>query len=202
MVGGSNARFRVYTLAEFYTVLLDLITHLRSIVRANRSGRISKAFSERIMLAVTQVNGCRYCNYYHTRLALSVGVSSEEVQSLMDGDLENAPQEEQVALLFAQHYADTKGHPDEEACDRLHGTYGAAMASDILAYIRMIMFGNVYGILFDSLWLRIKGSPVEGSNLWQEVGGVFGIFLMIPFIAVRQLLRKLGPQNGIASSPC
>ncbi len=100
------------------------MAHIGDIRRAHRSERVSKAFSERIMLAVTEVNGCRYCSYYHTSVALKAGLQEGEVQDILSGDLSSAPAEETVALLFAQHYAETEGHPEEEACQRLLETYG------------------------------------------------------------------------------
>ncbi len=202
MISGSSVRFRVYTLAEFHAVLTELIAHFGAAMRAHRSRRVSKAFAERIMLAVTQVNGCRYCNYYHANLALAAGISNQEVQSLMQGELSDAPADEQVALLFAQHYADTKGHPEPESCARLREVYGDDMADDILAYIRMIMFGNVYGILFDSLWFRLQGKPVAGSSLWQESAGFFGIVLMAPFIAVQYGMRRRLAHSRPESAAC
>ena len=49
---------------------------------------LSPAFKERLMLAVTEVNDCRYCSYFHTRQALKSGVSPEEINRLLSGDVE------------------------------------------------------------------------------------------------------------------
>ena len=53
------------------------------------------------MLAVTSVNGCRYCSYFHTSLALKEGMSADEIQHLLGGEFADAPAAEAVALLFA-----------------------------------------------------------------------------------------------------
>jgi len=194
LIGNTVFKLRIYSTREFYTVLADAIAHMGDVVRASKGNRVSDAFSERIMLAVTQVNGCRYCNYYHTKIALKAGVSNEEIHYMLEGELGNAPESERIALVFAQHYAETKGHPDQAACDHLFGIYGGEMANDILAYIRMIMFGNVYGIMFDTLRLRIIGQPVDDSSLWWELGTVFGLIFMIPVILVQLLLRTVMPR--------
>ena len=54
------------------------------------------------MLAVTQVNGCRLCSYQHTNEALKKGVDLAQVESILEGDLAAAPDEELTALVFAQ----------------------------------------------------------------------------------------------------
>ena len=194
MIGNTVFKLRIYSTREFYTVLADAIAHMGDVIRASKANRVSDAFSERIMLAVTQVNGCRYCNYYHTKIALKAGVSNEEIHYMLEGKLGNAPESERIALVFAQHYAETKGHPDQAACEHLFDIYGGEMANDILAYIRMIMFGNVYGIMFDALRLRIIGQPVDDSSLWWELGTVFGLIFMIPVILVQLFLRTVIPR--------
>ncbi|MGC9356727.1 MAG: SDR family NAD(P)-dependent oxidoreductase, partial [Anaerolineae bacterium] len=68
---------------------------------------IDHSFRERLMLAVTEVNGCRYCAQYHARLALESGLSQEEIDALMCGTLEDCPSDEAVGLFYAQHWADT-----------------------------------------------------------------------------------------------
>ena len=69
---------------------------------------------ESISLAVTQVNGCKLCSYAHAKNALKAGMTEEEVEFLLSGGFDNAPKEQLEALLFAQHYAETKGNLDPE----------------------------------------------------------------------------------------
>jgi len=43
-------------------------------LRSNRKHRrMTKALKERIMLAVTHVNGCAMCSFVHTKIALDSG---------------------------------------------------------------------------------------------------------------------------------
>jgi AhpD family alkylhydroperoxidase len=193
-------RRRIYSVGAYYDLLADAIVHFSDIRGAHKGERVSKAFSERIMLAVTEVNGCRYCSYYHANLSLNEGMSEAEIHGMLTGDLSNAPEEESVALLFAQHYAETEGHPNEEACRRLLATYGPERASDILASIRVIMVGNVSGIMLEALKNRLTGKPNPESSLGRELGIVFGTVGFIPVIAVRRLfgkdVAKSGPTPG------
>ena len=191
MSGNIEYRRRIYSVSSFYRLLNDAMAHIGDIRRAHRCERVSKAFSERIMLAVTEVNGCRYCSYYHTSLALKAGLREGEVQGILSGDLSSAPAEETVALLFAQHYAETEGHPEEKACQRLLETYGPETTTDILAVIRTIMVGNVYGIMIEAVKSRLTWKPNPESSLGREIGIVLGLLAFIPVIVVRQVIDKL-----------
>lgn len=63
-----------------------LIEHIGIIYRASLSFLYNKLykkqngmnfkFKERIMLAVTEVNGCIMCSYVHTKLSLKAGLSN------------------------------------------------------------------------------------------------------------------------------
>ena len=77
--------------------------------RAMQGDLVSFPFRERLMLAVTAVNGCRYCTYYHAQEALKAGLPDEELQKLLEGVIDDAPSEELPALLYAQHWAETDG---------------------------------------------------------------------------------------------
>ena len=199
MINKFEFKRRIYSVNAFYHLLDDAIVHFGDIRRAHSSKHVSKAFSERIMLAVTEVNGCRYCSYYHTGVALKAGMSEDEIQDMLGGDLSNAPADESVALLFAQHYAETEGHPEKEACQRLLETYGPETTTDILAAIRVIMVGNVYGIMVEALKNRLTMKPNPESSLGREIGIVFGLFAFIPVILVRQVLGHRSPAGEPAA---
>ncbi|MEA3439781.1 MAG: carboxymuconolactone decarboxylase family protein [Chloroflexota bacterium] len=171
---------RIYTPQTFRRDIAEVFTHMDELRDAHRSGRVSKVFSERIMLAVTNVNQCRYCSYGHTRAALAAGVPEEQIRNLMAGEFDKLPKDEVVALTFAQHYAESGGNPDPEALSRLVDTYGEATAQDILAYIRMITIGNLSGNTLDAFLSRLKFNPAPGSSLTQELGVLLGAFVIIP----------------------
>jgi len=181
---------RIFTIGSFSAAIDDMFDHLGDLRAASSQHRISKAFSERIMLAVTQVNGCRYCDFGHARMALQVGVTQAEIDALRQGNLEALPEEEGVALLFAQHYAESQGQPDPAAWQRVVETYGADRAQDILAYIRMITIGNLYGNTFDALLSRLRGRPAMGSSLVQEIGVLLGGFVIVPYNALKHWLGR------------
>ena len=183
---------RIFDMPGMRAATRDVVRHMNDLRSAAREKRVSKAFSERIMLAVTAVNGCRYCAYAHTRMALQAGLSDDDVQRILSGDLDDIPAEEAVALAFAQHYAESAGQPDPEAWARLVETYGEAQARDIMAYIRMIMYGNLLGNTFDALLCRFKGQPAPGSSLGQEMGVLLGSVVYLPVELIRRPWRSVG----------
>jgi AhpD family alkylhydroperoxidase len=179
---------RIFTSIEFYRHLPGSMRAMPVMARARRKGLISKAFVEKIMLAVTQVNGCRYCSWFHTRVALKEGVPKSEIHTLLGGEFEGADEDEMLALLYAQHYADTGGKPEEEHRRKLFETYGREKARGIEASIKAITVGNIYGIAFDGLMRRLKGKEIKGSKLQNELGIVFGSLFMFPVALFQGLL--------------
>jgi len=68
---------------EFFSDIVFLLKRMGRIRDLTRKKMLSRAFRERLMLAVTSVYGCRYCNWVHTREALKSGVTQEEVVRLL-----------------------------------------------------------------------------------------------------------------------
>jgi AhpD family alkylhydroperoxidase len=180
---------RLYKPGQFRHLLNDLVSSAGDTRERPQSQRISRQFSERIMMAVTEVNGCRYCSYFHTKVSLKAGLKKDEINRILDGDFEGAPQEELAALYFAQHYAESGGRPYPNAVQCMLDAYGETEAKEIIAYIRAIMIGNAWGNMFDALRHRLSGDPVADQSIWEEVGVIFGPFWMIPEILFERLFR-------------
>jgi AhpD family alkylhydroperoxidase len=133
------------------------ITSRRKEIRPLMQGEvIDPAFRERLMLAVTQVNGCRYCSYGHARQALAEGISQEEIEALGQGMFAGSPSEEVPALLYAQHWAEADGEPDQVVRQRLVEQYGEEAAAGIELVLRMIRMGNLLGNTWDYVLYRIS----------------------------------------------
>lgn len=125
----------------------------RLMIRRAMRELISPAFRERLMMVVTEVNGCRYCSYYHARLSLQAGVSQAELRTLLSGSIPSStPSDELPALAYAQHWAESNTHPDPEARQRLVEIYGGEVAEAVEIVLRMIRSGNLLGNLWD-YWL-------------------------------------------------
>jgi AhpD family alkylhydroperoxidase len=188
---------RIYTFPTFSADVHRIFDHMDDLRRAARGNRVSKAFAEKIMLVVSSVNGCRYCCYGHSRAALAAGVSETELQNLLAIDLDTFPTHEVTALTFAQHYAEAACQPDPVAWQRVVKYYGEETAQDILAYLRMITFGNLLGNTFDALLSRIAGKPAPASSLRSELSVLLGVFWMPPSRLILRLLKRRQPGSNV-----
>ncbi len=117
---------------------------------------ISDAFRERIMLAVTEVNGCRYCQYAHAKMALNAGLSDSEIEDLSQGIFHNCPSEEVPALLYAQHWAEYDAEPDPQTRQQVIDVYGESKVQGMELVMRMIRMGNLMGNTWDWLLYRLS----------------------------------------------
>ena len=114
----------IYTFKTFRQDLKFMLSHRKLIKKTMQD--LDHAFVEKIMTVVTAVNGCRYCSWFHARQAVSSGISPEEVQRMMKLQFQaDASEDELMALLFAQHYAETQRQPSPEMTEKLVAAYGA-----------------------------------------------------------------------------
>lgn len=180
-----------YSVREFYSALYKGIRTFRFLRRSKKSGQLSERFVKRIMLAVTEVNGCEVCSYEHTKTALEMGMDEKEIQQMLTGVMDDVPAEEMKAILFAQHYADTKGNPSQASWNEVVDVYGEQTALGILGAIRMIMVGNSYGIALSAFKSRWKGEPIEVSSLFYEIYMLLSIVPLLPVAIVHALMANL-----------
>ena len=152
-----------------------------SVRKTMKAGRVSRQFQERIMLAVTAVNDCRYCEWGHTKTALKAGCTDEELEQIMIHDFGSCDPDEVVALAYAQHYAETVDNPTTESWDKLVDFYGEEKAKDIQLVIQMVTIGNLLGNTLDAFESRLKGIPPENGSLLFEF---FIYSLVFPFAII------------------
>ena len=152
-----NFNKRTYkSLKELLSDLWFPFRNRKRLKEVTDKGLISPAFRERLMLAVTAVDRCRYCSYFHTKQALKSGITPEEISQLLSGDVENCPEEEAMALIYAQHWAESDAHPSPEAERKLRQIYGSEKMEAIHLMLRMIRLGNLLGNSWDYLLYRMS----------------------------------------------
>src|SRR5699024_7749657 len=154
---------------KFYMILESGLRTSPQLQKNKKNGNLSEDFIKRIMLAVTEVNGCEVCSYEHTKSALEMGMSSEEIKNILTGTVDDIPTQQLKAILFAQHYAETKGAPTKDTWAEIVEAYGEETSFGILGAIRMIMVGNSYGIALSAFKSRLKGIKIEQSSLPYEL---------------------------------
>jgi hypothetical protein len=72
------------------------------------------------------------------------------------GIFEGSPAEEVLALLYAQHWAETDGEPEAEARARVVAQYGEKVVEAIELALQMIRMGNLSGNTFDYILYRVS----------------------------------------------
>lgn len=162
------------------------------LLRSSKKERLmNKKLKEQIMLAITEVNGCAMCSYMHTKIALSAGMSREEIMEILDGNTSNIPVENAVAVVFAQDFAYSKEVLDPKSVARIVEEYGYKKAQLIVAACRVITMTNGMGISMDDLYHRIQFKRNKESNLLNEVLNPLLTMVLFPvftlFFAVKCL---------------
>ncbi len=182
---------KIYSHSEFYKSLYEAARSVRHLAWARRKELLSQSAIERIMLAVTEVNGCEVCSYAHTKMALEKGMSAKEISDLLSGNADSVPEDEAIAVFFAQHYADRRGNPTEESWHRLIDQYGDAASKGILGAARIMTAANIHGIALSAMARRLKGSPVSKTGLIYEVSIILSIIAYLPAALIHAVLADL-----------
>jgi AhpD family alkylhydroperoxidase len=141
---------------EFFSDVLFHLNNRGKVREVMRGTLISPSFRERLMLAVTAVNGCRYCSYFHTGEALKSGLSQEEISRLLSGETTVSPPKEAPAVIYAQHWAESNARPDPIALQKLEEIYGREKTDAIHLVLRMIRIGNLSGNSWDYWLYRVS----------------------------------------------
>lgn len=182
---------RKFSLKEMYGSFVFLPRAILKMIGNNKSNLVDKHFVERLQLAVTEVNGCAACSYQHTKMALQQGMSNEEISSFLSGGDNFIKHEEAKAIMFAQHFADSKGYPKKYAYDSIEKEYGKKEAQIILSAVQIMIAGNMYGIPFSAFQSRLKAKPFKDSSLFYELGMLIAGIICLPIAIVHGVLRGL-----------
>jgi len=182
---------KLYSFKEIYKINYNAFRSFGILMKTRKNNIMSNQFMERIMLAVTEVNGCDVCSYAHTKMALETGMNSNEIMKLLSGVMDDVPKNEIQGILFGQHYADTRGNPSTETWNQINEVYGQNLALGILASIRVIMLGNAYGIPWSSFLKRFKGKSDIRSNLGYELAVLLESLIIVPISGIHALAAMI-----------
>ncbi|HLV41184.1 MAG TPA: carboxymuconolactone decarboxylase family protein [Brumimicrobium sp.] len=180
---------RKFSFGEMYFSFVNVVGAVPTLSKNKKSGLVHPDFIERLRLAITEVNGCAACSYAHTKMALKQGMSNEEISSFLSGKDNFIRPEEAKAIMFAQHFAESKGHPDQFTFESLIKEYGNEKADVILAASKVMIAGNMYGLPLSAFLSRFKGRKYKNSSLFYELGMmIFGV-LILPFVIIHGLFK-------------
>jgi AhpD family alkylhydroperoxidase len=190
---------RTLTPGNFLRSVGRVLASAPALLKAPIRPTISTALREKLFLAVTAINDCRYCKWGHTHWALAQGVPLEEVNQILGYQSESLAAKdpaEAAAILFAQHYAEQLDRIDPEAVENLRKYFNDSQVSEILAYIRFITLTNLTGNTVDAVFDRVRGRG-QPISLFEGVVGTAAAPVALGLL----LLAKFDPRGGMAGLP-
>ncbi len=180
-----------FNFLELYRALVFIPKAITELKRNKKINLIDKNFIERLQLAVTEVNGCPACSYQHTKIALRQGMSNEEISSFLSGGDQYIKTEEAKAIMFAQHFAESRGLPKKYAYEAVIKEYGQKQANIILSALQVMIAGNIYGIPYSAFQSRIKGQSYKNSSVFYELGMLIGGIIILPIALIHGWMRAI-----------
>lgn len=196
-INAGTAYKRKVTLSDLYRALLFAPRSAILFFRNKKSKTVNEQFLERLQLAVTEVSACAVCSYAHTKMALELGLSNEEITAFLTGDAAFQRTEEAKALLFAQHYAETRGIIEKGIYKKIIEEYGIQQARIILAAVQLMLMGNMIGLPISALKSRKLGNPYTNSSLGYELGMIFATIFLIPVASLHSFIRWIVSKPNI-----
>ncbi|WP_202920859.1 carboxymuconolactone decarboxylase family protein [Urbifossiella limnaea] len=185
---------RTLTPGNFFRTVARVAASSPVLFRAFIRPKLSFALREKVFLAVTAINDCRFCAWGHTHWAMAHGVPLEEVNEILGHQNESMAAKdpaEAAAMLFAQHYAEYHDKYDPASIENLRQYFSDAQVKEILAYVRFITLTNLSGNTVDAVLdrLRGKGQPI---SFFQGVMGLALAPVLFAVILAAKIEQKLG----------
>ena len=144
------------------------------------------------MLAVAQANACDLCTLAHRRWALAEGVTDKELAAIEGQDPEQFDRRSWAAIAWAQ--ARTRADLDpvpEELEAELARHYDEGERADLELVTEAMGVANRSANTLDALLERLRGRPVPGSRIGDELALGSIVALSIPPVASYLTLRRL-----------
>lgn len=198
----SRSRAATTTLPALASQAAGLGRRLPDVAAVWGAGRLDPKLREEVMLAVARANGCRWCTMAHRQWALAEGVTDAELAALEDQRPEAFDRATWAAIAWAQARAHADlGRVDAEFERELARHYDAEQRGDLDLLVRGMTLANLSANTFDALLARLRGRPVPGSRLFDEVVIGTGVALSVPPVAAYlALVRRRPPRRLLAEA--
>ncbi len=139
-----NLREKVGQVPNIYAFIGNSANTLQNYLGFSQNqanGRFDAKEREAVFLAVSELNGCEYCQSAHTALAKMNGFSEEETLQLRTGD--HTDEKYRVLTRLAADIQRTQGHPDEELLREFTGLgYDEEALVDLVSLVINVTFTN------------------------------------------------------------
>lgn len=182
-------RKRTITTRELIGSTVSLTPSVGMIYRVWLKHEIDPGFREELMLAVSELNHCRYCTWAHHEWAQMVGVSDEELAHVEQMDPSGFDRRKWLAISYVRALVTAKfGRVDKELVREMNAKYSPMEIKEIEIVARIMDIGNRAANTWDAFLSRLRGGPVADSHILDELV-MSGAFLATAPIVVMYLAQ-------------
>lgn len=182
-------RKRTITTRELVGSTVSMVPSMGTIYRVWLKHEIDPGFREELMLAVSELNHCRYCTWAHHEWAQMVGVSDEELAHVEQMDPSGFDRRKWLAISYVRALVTAQfGRVDKELVREMNANYSPMEIKEIEIVARIMDIGNRAANTWDALLSRLRGGPVADTHVFDELV-MSGAFLATAPIVVLYLSR-------------
>jgi AhpD family alkylhydroperoxidase len=190
-------RSRTQTLGEWLAGIRWILVRRSDVWAIAVKHRMEPALREAVMVAVADVNACRFCSYAHQTHALHLGLSEEDVALIAAGSPALSDAGLAAATAYARERAEVGFAPvAAEQRGPLVAVLGARAADDVEVVARLMHAANMAANAMDALPARMRGQTPAGSRLRDDL--VLGAFAMVVIVALTPVFAFAWRRSPIA----
>jgi len=162
-------------------------------IKAIYDGRLDEGFREQLMVAVAYQNQAPYCNWVHRTWAALAGVPDEELENIEQLNLDDLDPKVATAVTYVRALvsSDWQDAP-RDLRQQMQEYFTWREIEDIELIARAMDFGNRGANTWEAMHSRLKGRPIEDTDLLSEI---FFSYLIPPMLPNR--LRKVSRLTGV-----
>ena len=177
------------TAPQFVGGIASLVPELKTVYGVWVRNELDPGFREELMLAVSQLNDCRFCTWGHHEWAQISGVSNEELAQLESLDPSGFDRRKWVAISYVRALVkrNFKGVQPELRRAVQH-KFSPQEIRQIELVARVMDIGNRGSNTWEAMVSRMRGVPAPGSRILDELV-LSGAFLATAPIVLLYLSR-------------
>ena len=180
---------RTITAAQLAGRMASLVPELGMMYRVWMKEEVDPGFREELMLAVSRLNGCRFCSWGHHEWAQISGVPDEELARLEQLDPSGFDRRKWLAISYVRALVKEDFQRVQPELRRaMQHKYSPEEIRQIELIAKVMDVGNRGSNTFDAMLSRLKGVPATDSRIIDEVI-LSGAFLTIAPMVVFHLSR-------------
>lgn len=163
-------RKRTITTREMVGNAVSLVPSIGAIYRVWLKHEIDPGFREQLMLAVSELNHCRYCTWAHHEWAQMVGVSDEELAHVEQMNPTGFDRRKWLAISYVRALVSANfGRVDHALVREMNAKYTPMEIKEIEIVARIMDIGNRGANTWDALLSRMRGGPVAETHILDEL---------------------------------